>query len=371
MSPHEFDRYRIMGYLLRQARESMRLGGRMPRKITQKDLAKRVDVSQTSISNLEGFDRLATFAGSVNKPTTRETLIKVATTGLNLRQHDVEMLLWLFDGEDFQPLKEWEIRSCQAYDKHAYVGRYDDPVELREHTLFLIDKWLTKKHIKGPRSVEARIITDWSEASQLEFRDELRRMEEGSGQRMMFTKYPSLLTYPHSLRGQSNSTDDLNPSEETREAASTLTDQRREIFIKNLGVYGERCIHSRPSLLRYLSDSIEHRLNMNQRREQIENMIYLLEQYEYYEVALGDVEPETELELKSTVAACLRATEHDTYYPNKKPYLCGPLYVYWYDVTTVFSFYWQFERAWDSIQAQHRNKEFVIAWLKSALDTKG
>ncbi len=370
MFPHEFDRYRIMGFLLRQARESMRLGGRTPRKITQKELAKRVNVSQASISNLEGFDRLATFAVSANKPTTRETLIRVATIGLNLRQQDVEVILWLFDGEKFRPLREEEIRYCQAYDKRAYVGQYHDPVKLREHALRIIDRRLAKKHIKGPRSVETRIITDWSEDSQLEFHDELRRMEEGQGQRMMFAKYPSVLTYPHSLQGQSSSTVDSDLSQEKQEIASAINDQRRENFIKNLRVYGERCIHSRPSLVRYLSVGIKHRLKLDQRKEQIENMIYLLEQYDYYEVALADEEPGTELELKSTVAACLRATEHDTYYANKNPILCGPLYVYWYDVTTVFSFYQQFERAWDTIQAQHRNKDFVIPWLKSSLDTK-
>lgn len=371
MFPHEFDRYRIMGFLLRQARKSIRLPGPRRREMTQKELAKRVNVSQGTISNLEGFDRLETFAGTVNKPTTRDNLLNVLTTGLRLRQQDIEVILWLFDGEEFQSLKGWEVQRFLGYDEHAAVGQYEDPAQRRAHALSLIGRWLARKHGKGSRDVSARIISDWSEASQLEFRDELRRVEEGPGQRMVFAQYPSLLTYPRSLRGQGNSMDNANPSEQRREEAAAIIDRRREVFIKNLGEYGERCVHSRSSLLRYLSGSIEHRLGRRERREQVENMIHLLKRYESYEVALADVEPETELELKSTVAACLRATGHDTYYPDKNPIICGPLYVYWYDVTTIFSFHLQFERAWDSIQPQYRDKQSVIRWLESALHVTG
>lgn len=98
-------------------------------------------------------------------------------------------------------------------------------------------------------------------------------------------------------------------------------------------------------------------------------MINLLRKYDRFELALADVEPDTEVEIKSTVSACLRAMENDTYYCHNKPIICGPLYVYWYDVTTVFSLYRNFERAWDSIDERQRDKQFVIDFLQRALDS--
>jgi len=349
MFPHEFDRYRIMAFLLRQAM----LGESHQRKITQEELAKRLGVSQATISGL------------AKKPN-RATLIRVATEGLKLHPRTIEVLLWLFEGEEYQPLEESEINRFLTYENYPAAGRLQAPAELRAHVLFLIEQLLVRRHDKGARSVQTRMITDWNEAGQLDFRDELLRMEEKPGQRMMFAKYPSLLTYPHSLHGQSARMGDLDPSEQKLEAAATITDRRREVFVTNLTKFGERCIHSRSSLLRYLSDDSGHRLNRLQRREQVENMIALLQRYDSYEVALADAEPETELALKSTVAACLRATERDTY-PNQNPIICGPLYVYWYDETTIYSFYLQFERAWDSIHPQYRDKNFVVRWLERAL----
>jgi transcriptional regulator with XRE-family HTH domain/DNA-directed RNA polymerase subunit F len=365
-----------MGFLLRQARESKALNrpGRKPKKFTQTELARRVTrlskmggVSQPTVSNLEGFDSLDRSFEEGNRPGTRETLIEIATLGLRLPQTDVDALLWLFEGDEFRPLDEAEIRYCYEYAPQSSPRRYDDD-ELRRHVLSLIDGWLAVRNARSTREVEARMITEWDESGQLEFREELLNLERGPGQRMMFGKYPSLLTYPHSLSGRDEAGHDLSLSEEGREASAAKTDERRAMFLRNLDVYGERCIHSTESLTRYLSSEFQHRLGWSRRKEQVENLINLLGQYERYEIALANIEPETEVEIKSTVAACLRATEKDTYYWRREPVICGPLYIYWYDVTTVFSFYRQFERAWDSIADERRDKNFVVEFLKAALN---
>lgn len=378
MFPHEFDRYRVMGFLLRQARESLnskKSTKNKPKKLTQTELAGRVNqssriggVSQPAVSNLEGFDSLDRSFQVGYKPGTRETLIEIATLGLSLPQVDVDALLWLFDGDGFTPMDVAEIRYCHSYDPSAVPRRYA-PAELRLHVLHLLDNWLSKRNVKSTRTVQARMITEWDEARQIEFREELLKMEKRAGQRMIFGKYPTFLTYPHSMRGQGSQGKDLSLSEPGRERAAVITDERRDEFLKNIEIYGERCIHSIGSLTRYLTSDFQHRLDWNQRKEQIENLINLLKRYPFYEVALADVEPDTEVEIKSTIAACLRATENDTYYWQNKPIICGPLYVYWYDVTTVFSFYRNFERAWDSIGERGRAKEFVIRFLQKALDT--
>lgn len=364
MFPHEFDRYRIMGFLLRQARKSLRRG-----RVTQELLGKKSGVSQAIISNLESFPRLEGFAETGSKPTTRETLIEIATLGLSLSPKDVDALLWLFDGEDFKPLDEGEIRYCRSYDKEAGPLRYEDKSELRRHVLNSLDKWLARKDIRSPRKVETRMITDWNETGQLEFRQELLDMESKPGQRMLVSKYPSFLTYPHSLRGRSRRGRDISLSEEGQEKVAEINDARREVFIKNINSYGERCIHSTLSLNKYLAEDFEHLLDLKQRKEQIENLIVLLKEHNNFEIALANVEPEIELEIKSTVAACLRGTEKDTYYEHQKPILCGPLYIYWYDEITLFSTYRNFERVWDEIPAKQREKKFVINLLQKALDS--
>jgi DNA-directed RNA polymerase subunit F len=375
--PHEFDRHRVMSFLLRQARESKEIvkSSGKRKKLTQSELAKSVSrrskvggVSQPTVSNLEGFDSLDRSFQKGNRPGTRETLIEIATLGLSLPQGDVDALLWLFEGERFRPLDEAEVRYCHHYDPQASPGTYSD-TGLRLHVLELIDGWLIKRGVRSAREVQAQMITDWDETGQLEFREGLWRVEQGPGQRMMFGKYPSILTYPNSLRGADTAGHDLSLSDEGREAAASITDARRERFLTNLDNYGERCIHSTESLKRYLSSGFEHRLEWEQRREQVENLISLLNRHEHYEMALADVEPETEVEIKSTVSACQRATENDTYYWRDKPIICGPLYVYWYDVTTVFSFYRHFERAWDSIAERGRDKDSVIKFLRDALDS--
>jgi DNA-directed RNA polymerase subunit F len=322
-------------------------------------------VSQPAISNLEGLESLDRSFQEGTKPGTRETLIEIATLGLGLPQIDVDALLWLFD---LKTLDEYEIRYCQQYTPEARPKEYRRG-ELRTHLLNLLDKWLVKRNAKLARTVKARMIMEWDESAQLEFREELLKIEGKPGQRMIFGKYPSVLNCPNSFGAHRPGGEELHLTEAGRAKAVAVMDERRKLFLTNLTVYGERCIHSKHLISDYLSSSFEHRLNWNQRKEQIENLIRLLKQHEHYEVALTDVEPNSEVEIKSTVAACLRGTERDTFHASNKALICGPLYVYWYDVTTVFSFYRQFERAWDSISEKLRDKDFVIEFLQRALDS--
>lgn len=372
--PHEFDRYRVMGFLLRQARESDRSksDATRSRKLTQIQLAERIressrigGVSQSAISNLEGLESLDRSFQEGNNPGTRETLIEIATLGLRLSQFDVDALLWLFD---LKTLDEDEVRYCQRYQPDAFAKEYR-PGELRAHVLNLLDRWLVKRNAKLARTVKARMVTEWDESAQLEFREELLKIERKPGQRMMFGKYPSVLNYPYSFGTEDPTAEELGLTHSGRARAIAVMDERQKVFLDNLAEYGERCIHSERLVADYLSSGFDHRFSWKQRKEQIENLIGLLKVHDHYQVALSEVEPNSEVEIKSTIAACLRSTERDAYHVSSTELICGPLYVYWYDITTVFSFYRQFERAWDSISERLRDKEFVMKFLKSALDS--
>jgi hypothetical protein len=375
MFPHEFDRYRVMGFLLRQARDSIRVrseSAKQPKKLTQTALAERIreksrigGVSQPSISNFEGLESLDRLFQGGTKPGTREALIEIATLGLRLKQKDVDAVLWLFDQKT---LDEDEVEYCQRYDPDFRPVDYQ-PGEMRAHVFALIDNWLAKRNAKPVRIVKARMIMKWDEPAQLEFREELLKMEKGPGQRMIFGKYPSILNYPHPLGREPVTTEDSYFTEAGRTKVSDLMEERQRIFASNLATYGERCIHSKALISKYLSKNGDHRLTLSQRKEQIENLIDLLQEHDHYEMALVEDVPNSEIVIKSTQAACLRGTESDTYNASNKALICGPLYVYWYDVTTVFSLYRQFERAWDSIPEKLRDKQFVMKFLQDALNS--
>lgn len=376
MFPHEFDRYRIIGFLLRQARESIRVRsktGKTFKKLTQTALAERIKersridgISQPLISNFEGFESLDRLFQEGTKPGTREALIEIATLGLQLPQKDVDALLWLFD---LKILDDYEVEYCRRHDPDFHVAEYH-PGEMRAHVLALLDKWLSNRNAKPVRVVEARMIMEWDERAQVGFREELLKMEQYPGQRMVFGKYPSILNYPHSLGAEPLTPEDSYFSKRARTTMAAVMDKRKRVFLQNLADYGERCIHSKSLISGYLSKRSGHRLSLPQRREQIENLIALLRQYDNYQVAFVEDAPNSEVVIKSTAAACLRSMESDTHNASNKALICGPLYVYWYDVTTVFSLYRQFERAWDSIPARLRDKQLVIKFLEDALGSK-
>jgi hypothetical protein len=372
--PHEFDRYRVMGFLLRQAREAVRepsTSSSKSGKLTQQALADAVSknsrlggISQPSISNLEGLESLDRLFQEGAKPGSRETLIEIVTLGLRLPQLDIDSLLWLFD---HRPMNEDEIEYCRKYDDSSSVKTYLNG-ELRGHVLNLLDRWLVKRNAKLVRPVKARMVMEWDDSARLELREDLLKMEKKPGHRMVFGKYPSILTCPDSSIASTSSTGDASLSEESRRKLQDVMNKRRQAFISNVELFGERCIHAKHLVSHYLSREFRHRLNWEQRREQIENLISLLKRYDLFNVALADTSPNNEVVIKSTEAACLRSADRDTDLPGEKSMLCGPAYVFWYDVTTVFLFYKQFERAWDSIPEKLRDKSFVIQFFKDALD---
>jgi len=74
------------------------------------------------------------------------------------------------------------------------------------------------------------------------------------------------------------------------------------------------------------------------------------------------------MELK-TVAAMMRGAPGGESW-DKKRIACGPRYIYWRDKTSILSFLLDFERAWDVIPKENRDKEYVIPQLERMLAGK-
>src|ERR1051325_112783 len=369
MYPHKFDRYRLMGYIMRQLRKSQGL--------SQQGLAEQImsrqslpggrkptprSTLQRRISHIENFEHLEETAFEAQRPVAREMFLDTASEGLALTPLEIETLLWLIEGDEFQPLAVAELAV------HPAIGGHDtfrcEEQEWRSHSLALLERAVRlarqREHAAagagsgaGTIAGQVRMLTGWEEAHQVRFRDELLAIESKPGQRLLISKYPSLLAYPGDAFVHID-LDEWLMSPSGLEQIKGITDRRRHVFRSNLRQFGERHIHSRESLKRYVAEGFSHPLSAPERRRHIQNLIQLLRDNPLFEVALATVEPEMEFVIKSGQVASLRGTARDI--RRRESVICGPLYIFWDNITTVYSFMVDFEHAWEKIPADQRQK---------------
>ncbi len=380
MFPHKFDRYRMMGYIMRQLRQldglsqpdlGKRLAKRFP---SERNRPTPLSTWQRRISHVENFGHLERAAAGAQRPLAREMFINIASEGLNLSQSQIDTLLWLIEGDDFLPLTKDELESHPLF-KTAQSQSYGEE-ELRLKSLSLLEHAvkLARQREQPPEGAgsgagaiagQVRMLTGWEEAHQVKFRKELLMMEKRPGQRLLISKYPSLLVYPGDVYSHV-AAKYKNLSAETQKQIQKITTKRRQVFIDTLRQYGERSIHSTESLRRYLAKKLNHPLPWMERRKHVANLITFLEKNDLFQVALSTAEPEMEFVIKSGQVASLRGTARDIM--RRDSVICGPLYIFWDNKTTVFSFMVDFEHAWEKIPKELRDKENVIRELKSLVD---
>jgi transcriptional regulator with XRE-family HTH domain len=362
----------MMGYIMRQLRKS--------KSLTQPQLAKLIQSQQSlpkgskptpgptlqrRISHIENFDHLERAAAEGHMPIARELFLRTAGEGLGLSQLDIDALLWLMEGKGFQPLNREELASHRLFD-NSEEKQYQDE-DLRRHSLLLLERAvkIAAKLARRGEYTRVRMLTGWEEEHQVEFREQLLRMEDKPGQRLLISKYPSLLTYP------GDALEHLDPNENELSASATdrireLHAKRKRIFTDTLRQYGERCIHSGESLKRYVGTEFGPGLPWNARRDHVAHLIKLLKENDYFQVALALTEPEMKFVIKSGQEASLRGTARHISRPNSV--ICGPLYIFWDNKTTVYSFMVDFEHAWQKIPPEQRDKDNVILELQSLID---
>jgi hypothetical protein len=259
MFPAAIDRYRVFEKVLRMER-------RHRRRLGQAALAQRAEVSQATISNLE---TLATAHQDAHRGVRRDILLRVLTRELLLEQERIDTLLWLDGGT---PLTADELRRYV----HDYLlqaqPRHYTSAELRQQGLARLRETLS--HAMPPAmphraTVDIIFVGRDDEQSRIHALETVLQMESLPGQRLMVTKHPSYLAHPPEAYQREEFIPPVIASATGRQAIHALNAQRRVVFLRHLELYGERSIHPRTSLERYVRQDGSHYLPLEQRRQHV------------------------------------------------------------------------------------------------------
>lgn len=360
--PHRYDRYRLVALVLQHRRKLLHL--------SEKELADASGVAQSTISRLVNPGSLGK-KGSENHKVNRMHLLALTRVGLRMDHHQASVMLWLSEGEDCRSWRDRDFSDLQLEsptieERRTENARRDDPRMAHLAVVDLLEKTCIADHRSNPwYPVETYLLQGNSPLHHVALFHKLRTLESGPGQRMLVSKYPSILV----------STDISAASELLVETAEPIRAELREmlfdrqkIFRQNLARYGERAIHSLPSLRRFTSAEFNHRIPLRERKKRVRGLIKFLEDYEKFQLGLLDeIEPEIEIAIKSTQEAVVRGTARElSNHPQTA--VCGPSYMYWSDERAVLSFYLDFERLWAKLhEAGLTEKDRVIVLLRKLL----
>jgi hypothetical protein len=209
-----------------------------------------------------------------------------------------------------------------------------------------------------------------SPESRIEFYRKLLEIEARPGQRLLVSKFPSILVSTDISKIDQHELMDV-PDQFYLEMQDLLK-RRKEIFQRNLEQYGERSIHSVSSIARFLNSSFRHNVSVVERRARVRGLLGRLRGSTKFQVALADVEPEVEIAIKSTEAAMMRGTSRELS-NHPQTIHCGPRYLFWVDKEVekpwgVLSFFFDFEDEWQKLEdAGRANQEYVIHVLQGML----
>jgi hypothetical protein len=358
--PHRYDRYRLIALILGYQK------GLYP-DLNQIRLEEITRLDQSTISRLLNPNFLGE-KGKRNGKLNRSHLLALTRLGLKMDHCQASLMLWLAEGDDYQPWTADEFASLQL--------EAPSPKDAMEANLFRTDPWsahratvelLGKKCLSNDGvavwyPVETHLLQGNTPNHHLTLFQKLRTLESGPGQRMLVSKYPSSLV---SMDENGGSELIVGSPEDMKKWLTEMLMERKRIFRANLAKYGERAIHSQASLKRFVDKDFDHSINVEDRKNRVRSLIQYLRNYSKFQVGLlEDIEPEVEIAIKSTREAVIRGTAREL---SNHPHtvVCGPSYMYWNDEVAVLSFYLEFERLWTKLHdAGLTNKKLVISKLK-------
>lgn len=353
MYPHAYDRYRALQIILRRLRDDFRLPGQQDSGAGQKLIAMRARVGQPTVSNLENLQESL---HSPKRHVGREELLKVLAWGFELDQLRVEALMWLYDGRTLSP---GEVRAyLRGYLPDAAPTQYTR-ADLKAAIIAELEQYVgggvrdTVRHL-----AEVRLM-----ANEPARREEIIKasvvQECLPGQRMVLRDSISMLV----LRGRR--THDENVPRELESPEVVVAARRsRACFEQSLGIYGERSIHSMAALKTYLDPAIEHSLPIEARRRHVTHLLELLKREPLYEVAFSDTSPELGITCKSFTSAAILSSRNWWDWPYTD---WGPAAIQFWDTRSVMWFVLLFERHWDALPAERKDRRHVIPWLEAEL----
>ncbi|MCU0239325.1 MAG: hypothetical protein MUC29_07775 [Pyrinomonadaceae bacterium] len=333
MFPHWFDRYNILLLILNSLCESQQ--------ISPKRIEELTNLSQPTISNVLNYTRSEKLAKANNhRPFTNSTLKKILNV-FCLENIQKDALAWLLQDDSTNHLRKTILEMLDEIAKTDTLQTKIKQIEVEiSGTKGLFDSESAKN-----------IFNSQSESLQ----KRLHLMSSKPGHRMVVSKFPTSATHP-------DNADERLPVEGKL---------RKKNFIFNISKdgYGERHIHSTLTINRYLDENSKcSLLDISQRRKHIEILIKTLKNKKNvnFKIGLADKEPEIELAMRSLDVVGIRTTAREVLLA-KNPFACGPSFIFFHDKMTVLSCYLDFEREWESISTEFKEKEFVINWLEESL----
>jgi hypothetical protein len=375
--PHRFDRYRMVGLILHYLLE------RQP-ELNQLELERATGIDQTTISRFLDFDKLKEKAKK-KKGLSRRTLLALTRKGIKLSHKQASLLLWLSEGPAFIPWRNEELgreripqpndQDATALEDIAEINAFNENIgKAHLETVQMLRAVFVAKELEdGWRKVETNILHGNMPKDYLALYRKLRDMEWRAGQRMLVSKYPSILVSTDITNASIVSKDTSEPFK--RKLHELLT-QRQVTFKENLKKFGERTIHSVTSIKRFANASFKHPLRVEERRKRVRGLIKYLEAYPLFQVGLipeteRDIEPEVEIAIKSTREAVVRGTTRELS-NHPETVVCGPSYVHWDDEWAVITFYLDFEHEWEKIWLEgYTEKPRVLDILERILRDAG
>ncbi len=364
MFPHPLDRYRLVSRLVAAARASYPArcrakdpGRRSAEANTQKAVADRTRgvAFQKHVSDLE---QLEVSLEKRDRWVSRTRLAAILHWGLELERAQIDAILWLYDG---QPLTDEEVR----YYRLVPAARPTTPHTLRAVVLEQLREVVSHRYAPmGSQPATVRLFSA-DERGRSGAVDAAGELEAIPGQRLFVAAEPSRLTSPPDWLLSPRALEPTIMSKELRGHDLARTRARHAQFLRTLETHGERSIHSKAAIARYVSgERVDpYRRSTRRRREHVRHWIRLLRDYEHYEVGLVEETPSLELEMNSTVRAIMRGAP----IAHQREPTWGPGHILFEDELSVLQFYLAFETAWDAIPREDRSKADVIDWLDALL----
>jgi len=362
--PHRYDRYRLIALILDHQHQ------RISPHLSQIHLEEITKIDQSTISRILSPNFLGE-KGKRNLKLNRGHLLALTRLGLQLDHYRASLILWLSEGEEFVPWRLKELESAKLplpdLQEQRLINAFrDDPYRAHSECVELVQEMCIRSTELGSwYAVETELLHGRLPIHHLALYEKLTEMEATAGQRMLVSKYPSMLIATD--LGKSSGGVKESPQSIQSQLKIMLTERQR-LFQQNLAKYGERAIHSVPSLKRFVSAKFNHHLSLEERKDRIQGLITLLDGYPRFQVGLLiDVEPEVEIAIKSTSEAVIRGTARElSNHPETAS--CGPSFLHWTSQRAILNFYVDFERLWIKLNLEGlTNKKMVLIELGKLL----
>jgi hypothetical protein len=363
--PHRYDRYRLLGILSKYH----------PSSENQEDLGTKLQRHQSTISRMISLTSLEERA-LTQQVIRRSSLLKFACDGMHLNYQETSLFLWLALGINFRPLTQQETDKYTCLARNlTWVSEAEEYQREPFVAYWAAIDWI-KATLAKPQGSSALyelrtlMLHGNSPENRLEFYRKLLELEARPGQRLVVSKYPSILVSEEVDKSDEELL--LTPTP-LRGQLRQLLIRRREKHKQNIEDYGERTIHSISSLRRFVSSGFEHKISVEERRRRVEALIAHLNSYKHFHVGLADLEPEVEIAIKSTESTVIRGTARELS-NHPKTLHCGPSYLFWVDKEVkepwgVAAFFLDFEDEWRKLWAEKKtDKKYVIEQLELILE---